>query len=209
MSGSRNTFKRLSLPQVVSRERVADSRPCRPQLRSPSLLCAFFTGVVASPGRVLGDRSTLLKYLNPNLVAIVAISPATTSAAVHLIDSATGSLVHQIEALQDVNDESQLSLILQDNWIVLSYRLAADAARSPAIVSVELFHDSSPDSEEYVDRELYLSLVADRPFECRPHALSTPVRAFSRTFSSAQPLDIKTITRTKLGITTYSAICET
>lgn len=102
---------------------------------------------MASAGRILGDRSTLFKYLNPNLVAIVASSPATYSATIHLIDSATGVLVHKVETMHDVGNDSRLSLVMQDNWIVCSHRVAGDAARTSKIISIELFHDSQSSTE--------------------------------------------------------------
>ena len=47
---------------------------------------------VHSPGRVLGDRRVLYKYLNPNLMAVVTRSPSASKPAIHilLIDSVTG-----------------------------------------------------------------------------------------------------------------------
>ena len=47
---------------------------------------------VHSPGRVLGDRRVLYKYLNPNLMAVVTRSPSDSKPAVHilLVDSVTG-----------------------------------------------------------------------------------------------------------------------
>ena len=47
---------------------------------------------VHSPGRVLGDRRVLYKYLNPNLMAVLTRSPSYSKPAVNvfLINSATG-----------------------------------------------------------------------------------------------------------------------
>lgn len=48
---------------------------------------------VHSPGRVLGDRQVLYKYLNPNLMAVITKSPQETKPFIHvlLIDSVTGN----------------------------------------------------------------------------------------------------------------------
>lgn len=47
-----------------------------------------------SPGRVLGDRRVLYKYLNPNLMAVMTKSPSNPKPAVHifLIDAVSGML---------------------------------------------------------------------------------------------------------------------
>jgi len=56
--------------------------------------------VVNSWVRVLGDRSTLFKYLSPNVI-FVATAPKGASAAdsavsVHLLDAATGRVLYRV-----------------------------------------------------------------------------------------------------------------
>jgi hypothetical protein len=56
--------------------------------------------VVNSWVRVLGDRSTLFKYLSPNVI-FVAASPKGAAAAdsavtVHLLDAATGRVLYRV-----------------------------------------------------------------------------------------------------------------
>ncbi|ORY45435.1 hypothetical protein BCR35DRAFT_311094 [Leucosporidium creatinivorum] len=144
-------------------------------------------GVVASTGRILGDRSTLLKYLNPNMIAVATFSPATRSSSVLLMNSESGALLHKIGPIADVDDESNLSLALQDNWLVLTYRVAGEAARASKVVSVELYTSGD-------DSLGMLGVNLER------------IQALTRTFVSTQALEIKSFTRTKLGITTYNAL---
>ena len=50
---------------------------------------------VHSVGRVLGDRSVLYKYLNPNLIAFASVSEDTLkpSTFIYIIDGVTGKLL--------------------------------------------------------------------------------------------------------------------
>merc|ERR1719483_870161 len=82
---------------------------------------------VHSQGRVLGDRSVLYKYLNPNVVAVVTEGeeqPATsgkgssTFFSIYLIDSVTGHMVyHQTHK----RARGPVNVIHSENWVVYSY----------------------------------------------------------------------------------------
>ncbi|XP_059178557.1 ER membrane protein complex subunit 1-like [Physella acuta] len=83
---------------------------------------------VHSQGRVLGDRSVLYKYLNPNIVALVAegeeqqqssVSKGPTPFfSVYLIDGVTGHIVyHQTHK----RSRGPIKIIHSENWIVYSY----------------------------------------------------------------------------------------
>ena len=52
---------------------------------------------VHSVGRVLGDRSVLYKYLNPNLIAFAAVSEVAQkpSTFIYIVDGVTGMLPRQ------------------------------------------------------------------------------------------------------------------
>lgn len=49
---------------------------------------------VHSSGRVLGNRSVLYKYSNPNVVAIAAMDSTHSNLQVFLIDAVTGYIVY-------------------------------------------------------------------------------------------------------------------
>uniref|UniRef100_A0A8C5GAP3 ER membrane protein complex subunit 1 n=1 Tax=Gouania willdenowi TaxID=441366 RepID=A0A8C5GAP3_GOUWI len=75
---------------------------------------------VHSQGRVMGDRSVLYKYLNPNLLAVV-----TESTDVHqersfigilLIDGVTGRIIH--EAVQR-KAKGPVHVVHSENWVVV------------------------------------------------------------------------------------------
>ncbi|XP_023697314.1 ER membrane protein complex subunit 1 [Paramormyrops kingsleyae] len=77
---------------------------------------------VHSQGRVMGDRSVLYKYLNPNLLAVVTESTDThqerSFVGVFLIDGVTGRIIH--EAVQR-KARGPIHLIHSENWVVYVY----------------------------------------------------------------------------------------
>ncbi|XP_077312429.1 ER membrane protein complex subunit 1 isoform X1 [Lithobates pipiens] len=77
---------------------------------------------VHSQGRVMGDRSVLYKYLNPNLLALVTEStdthPDRCFIGIYLIDGVTGRIIHssvQRKARGPVN------IVHSENWVVYQY----------------------------------------------------------------------------------------
>ncbi|KAM9299129.1 ER membrane protein complex subunit 1 [Gastrophryne carolinensis] len=77
---------------------------------------------VHSQGRVMGDRSVLYKYLNPNLLALVTEStdthPDRCFIGIYLIDGVTGRIIHssvQRKAKGPVN------IVHSENWVVYQY----------------------------------------------------------------------------------------
>ncbi|TGZ65078.1 hypothetical protein CRM22_006038 [Opisthorchis felineus] len=77
---------------------------------------------IHSVGRVLGDRSVLYKYLNPNLIAVVtaggSVASQTNSIAVYLIDVVVGRIVYS--AINGRCSEP-VNLVHSENWIVYTY----------------------------------------------------------------------------------------
>ncbi|KAM0751242.1 DUF1620-domain-containing protein [Meredithblackwellia eburnea MCA 4105] len=144
-------------------------------------------GAIASLGRVLGNRTTLLKLLNPHLVATTSLRPSSHSATLSLVDTATGALVFQT-VLQEV--EGEVDVVLHENWLVATHTLEGDVARSTRIISIELYQ------EEGVKDTITSSLKTT----------PTSVRVLSRTYASLQHLKVVGMTSTKLGITSKSAI---
>lgn len=116
---------------------------------------------VSSIGRVLGSRSVLYKYLNPNFISVVTVGESNLS--IFLIDSFTGVLYYhgQVDAAGAVNPRADLERfsgpmislnILQcENWVVATYfARGADGETAPQgnsveVVVLELFESSIPD----------------------------------------------------------------
>ncbi|ORY24884.1 putative endoplasmic reticulum protein [Naematelia encephala] len=85
---------------------------------------------VASYGRVLGDKSTLYKYLNPHLSVVTSFTPAEKLSHVYVIDTTTGQRVYGIEV-----QGSGIKAAMVENWLVFAWAEASGWR----IGSVELY----------------------------------------------------------------------
>ncbi|OBZ74558.1 ER membrane protein complex subunit 1 [Grifola frondosa] len=111
---------------------------------------------VASLGKVLGNRTTLYKYLNPNLVAVItgpsAALPASQSAscAIYLVDGSKGTIIYHA-VLPSMGGACDVKAVLTENWLVYHYyddeTTGVDQAKSYRIVSVELYEGSGVDDK--------------------------------------------------------------
>lgn len=107
---------------------------------------------VASLGKVLGNRTTLYKYLNPHLAAVVAGSSITPAAScsIYLIDSAKGTIFYHV-ALPSSGGACDIKVMLTENWLVYQYydgdMAGTDQAKSYRLVSVELYEGTGVDEK--------------------------------------------------------------
>lgn len=102
-------------------------------------------GPIASAGKVLGDRSTLYKYLNPHLTAVTtATSQAPIICGVHLVDTVKGTLVYHATVPPSVG-KCDVKVTLTENWLVYSYY--DDAHKGQMVVSVELYEGQGVDDK--------------------------------------------------------------
>ncbi|XP_055375524.1 ER membrane protein complex subunit 1 isoform X2 [Condylostylus longicornis] len=92
---------------------------------------------VHSQGRVLGDRSVLYKYINPNLVAVVTQGLDSIHKYVlnvHLVDVVSGSVVY---SLTHKKAREPVHIVHSENWLVYSYY--NDKVRRTEITTIELY----------------------------------------------------------------------
>ncbi|KAM4650502.1 ER membrane protein complex subunit 1 isoform 2-T2 [Discoglossus pictus] len=77
---------------------------------------------VHSQGRVMGDRSVLYKYLNPNLLAVVTEStdthPERCFIGIYLIDGVTGRIIHSSVQRRA---RGPVQIVHSENWMVYQY----------------------------------------------------------------------------------------
>uniref|UniRef100_V9KAG0 ER membrane protein complex subunit 1 n=1 Tax=Callorhinchus milii TaxID=7868 RepID=V9KAG0_CALMI len=77
---------------------------------------------VHSQGRVMGDRSVLYKYLNPNLLAVITESTDTHQErafiCIYLIDGVTGRIIHQSVQRKA---RGPVYVVHSENWLVYQY----------------------------------------------------------------------------------------
>ncbi|KAG8431720.1 hypothetical protein GDO86_020301 [Hymenochirus boettgeri] len=75
---------------------------------------------VHSQGRVMGDRSVLYKYLNPNLLAVMTEStdthPERCFIGIYLIDGVTGRIIHSSVQRRA---RGPIQIVHSENWVVV------------------------------------------------------------------------------------------
>nr|CAD7428539.1 unnamed protein product [Timema monikensis] len=92
---------------------------------------------VHSQGRVLGDRSVLYKYVNPNLVAVVTQAPDPVHKyllSIFLVDVVSGAVVFSVVHKRA---KGPVHLVHSENWLV--YSLFNDKFRRTEVVALELY----------------------------------------------------------------------
>lgn len=100
---------------------------------------------IASLGRVLGDRSTLYKYLNGAAQIVTTVTPSSRSASVCIVDTVKGSVIYSAK-LSGVDTDEGIHATFSENWLVFEYAAnLPDAGRQYRAVSVELYERDSAD----------------------------------------------------------------
>lgn len=74
---------------------------------------------VHSQGKVLGDRSVLYKYDNPNLVAIMSVDSPHTVLSINLVDAASGAIVY---TAKHERASEPVNLLHCENWVVVNFK---------------------------------------------------------------------------------------
>ncbi|TSM04833.1 ER membrane protein complex subunit 1 [Bagarius yarrelli] len=139
---------------------------------------------VHSQGRVMGDRSVLYKYLNPNLLAVVTESTDThqerSFVGIFLIDGVTGRILH--EAVQR-KARGPVHFVHSENWVVYAYWNTKSRRNEFSVL--ELFEGM----------ELYNSTVFSSLD--RPH----PPQVLQQSYIFPSPISTLEATLTEKGIT--------
>jgi hypothetical protein len=111
-------------------------------------------GPVASVGKVLGNRTTLYKYLNPRLFVLLTETSTNTSSpmcGIYLVDTTKGSIIYRTTVPGSAG-ACNVKATLTENWLVYHYHeedLAAvvGQAKGDRMVSVELYEGEHIDDK--------------------------------------------------------------
>ncbi|VBB32062.1 unnamed protein product [Acanthocheilonema viteae] len=142
---------------------------------------------VHSAGRVLGNRSVLYKYVNPNLVAIAVLDSIHSVLQIYLVDAVSGYIVYS--GKQD-KITGPVHLVHCENWLAYSYW--NEKGRRVEIAVVELY-----EGLEQTDALHYNSLV---------HTVAARVIALSQAYIFPQGVAALGVTETELGLSTRSLL---
>jgi len=102
-------------------------------------------GPIASFGKVLGNRTTLYKYLNPRLFSVLTATPTKAKCGLYVLDSMKGTIVYRTEVNASARG-CEIKTALIDNWLVYHYYDDA-GAKGYRIVSVEFYEGQGIDEK--------------------------------------------------------------
>ena len=155
---------------------------------------------VASIGKVLGDRSVLYKYLDPNLVLVTSVGDATVS--FHLLDGVSGQILHTMSH-DGVDTTQPIASAISENWF--AYSLWADVtdtseAKGYQLVISELYESPIPNDRGLLDdAQNYSSIRSDVGLP-RPHVIS-------QAYMIPEAISNMAVTQTRQGITIRQLLC--
>lgn len=152
---------------------------------------------VASIGKVLGNRSVLYKYLNPNIALVTAISASSVS--FYLLDGISGQVLHTVTH-SGVDTSQPITSALSENWFAYSLGVdVADTAGSKGyqLVVSELYESPLPNDRGPLGNTANYSSV---------HSITRP-HVISQAYMIAEPISHMTVSQTRQGITIRQLLC--
>uniref|UniRef100_A0AAF5PXW2 ER membrane protein complex subunit 1 n=1 Tax=Wuchereria bancrofti TaxID=6293 RepID=A0AAF5PXW2_WUCBA len=175
----------------VSRKKLSSTWKVNLSLRNEQRIIAVVSKPsyqkVHSAGRVLGNRSVLYKYANPNLVAIAVLDSTHSVLQIYLIDAVSGYIVYSGKQNKITGP---VHLVHCENWLAYSYW--SEKGRRMEVAVVELY-----EGLEQTDALHYNSLV---------HTLAAKVTALSQAYIFPQGVAALGVTETELGLSTRSLL---
>ena len=172
---------------------------------------------VASIGKVLGDRNVLYKYLNPNLVFIAAISAATSTASIYILDAISGQSIYTI-LHNNIDTSKPIPATFSENWFAYSFysdpalSIPTDSSATDPSINLlpkgyqltisELYESPSPNDRGPLASSSNFSTLHPTSPE-----LPSPPHVLSQSFLIPGPISHLSSTSTRQGITPRSLLC--
>jgi hypothetical protein len=169
---------------------------------------------VASIGKVLGDRSVMYKYLNPNLLLVTTVNDPSSTATFYLLDAVSGDILYSTTH-SGVDTKRTISSAMSENWFTYSLWVdttSSDTSTSPSsspvkghqLIIAELYESPIPNDRGPLRSAPNASsihpITSDDPTIPRPHVLS-------QAFLMPEEIATMAVTSTRQGITSRSLLC--
>ncbi|KAJ7663918.1 DUF1620-domain-containing protein [Mycena polygramma] len=155
-------------------------------------------GPVASLGKVLGNRTTLYKYLNPRMFAVIT-QGTETGCGVYVVDGAKGSVPYSA-VVPGAGPVCDVHATLVENWLVYHYYDGQGE------------RDGETKGWRLVTVELYEGGVDDKTRSSNMSAFSVEsmqVEALEQSYIFSHGITAITTTTTKFGISSKELIVAT
>ncbi|KAJ5689201.1 hypothetical protein N7462_003593 [Penicillium macrosclerotiorum] len=159
---------------------------------------------VASIGKVLGNRSVLYKYLNPNLVLVTAVNEKDNTAGFYLLDGVSGKVLHSVTQA-GVDTTQPIASVMSENWFAYSFfgdAVDESSAKGYQLVISELYESHLPNDRGPLDSAGNFSSLHRGSGDVLPLP-----HVISQSFIIAEPISHMSVTQTRQGITTRQLLC--
>ncbi len=164
--------------------------------------------MVHSWTRVLGDRSTLFKYLSPNVVFVATApkdAPAGQSAvSAHLIDAATGRVLYRV---RHADARGPVHAVVCENWV--AYHYFNTKAGRYAMSVLEMFDDAEHRKGAAVGELMWSSLVGDNETETVSSLAPPPLRIMGQSYYVRPAATMMATTYSAQGVTGHQVLMGT
>ncbi|KAH8816855.1 hypothetical protein F5884DRAFT_237153 [Xylogone sp. PMI_703] len=161
---------------------------------------------VASIGRVLGDRTVLYKYLNPNIILVSAVSDEKSTASFYLVDTISGDILYHTTH-DDVDVTQPIASLLTENWFTYSLWINTDAgaaAKGYQLIIAEMFESDIPNDRGPLGSAANFSSLEPSDI---PNAGPTLPYIVAQSFIIPEAITHMSVTQTQQGITSRQLIC--
>ncbi|GAB1311633.1 ER membrane protein complex subunit 1 [Madurella fahalii] len=164
--------------------------------------------VVASIGRVLGDRGVKYKYLNPNTLVLAAVDDTARALTVYLLDTVSGHILSSSK-YDGVDTSKPIECAMAENWFVCSFfgqytlrENSAQTLKGYQIVVSDLYESEEPnDRGPLGDAATFSSLD---PIDV-PTGVVLP-SVVSQSYVLSAPISALQVTQTRQGISSRQVL---
>ena len=162
--------------------------------------------------RVLGDRSTLFKYLSPNVI-FVAVAPTrgvfpgdeASAVSAHLLDAATGRVLYRV---RHPEARGPVRAVVCENWVVYHYFNARAGRHSMSVL--ELFDDSEHRKGVAAGELMMAALTgAADAGESVSSFAPPPLRVIGQSYYVRPSATMLKATYSRLGVTAHQVLMGT
>ncbi|KAF9528732.1 hypothetical protein CPB83DRAFT_813238 [Crepidotus variabilis] len=194
ISPSKDNFKPLAIPTW--------SLSLAPGEDVQSIVPPASRGPIASLGKVVGNRTTLYKYLNPRLFTVLTATPSKSQCGIYVVDSMKGAIVYHAEVKANLRG-CDIKITLVDNWLVYHYYEgevpdgSVGGSKGYRIVSVEFYEGQGVDDKT---KSSELSAFSDDAFNFHAH---------EQTYIVPYAITTLAATTTRFGISNRDIIVAT
>ncbi|AAS54092.1 AFR720Wp [Eremothecium gossypii ATCC 10895] len=151
---------------------------------------------ISNVGIVLGNRTVLYKYLNPNLASYIVANKKEDTITVNIIDTITGTIIHRATHDEHVNLLHPINLVFGEHWVIYSYFSNKPIAEQRISV-IEMYESPEPNTRYSNSSVIENSLT----HTVSPHFVS-------QSFIFSDIIKSMLLSKTVFGITTKAILME-